>query len=502
MSLFANIFKATGKTTSSSLFSDKSKFKAPDDAEIVAPIHKVGKTTKRKSGGSTVKEPAPSKATKKLKTTKTDVKIAGKGGKNSNNSETARKQAEKAKGLASPARRLETNSDSDEDSDVNTSSDISSDDEYGEKVAVGVNPSNNKSKTSSSDEEEEEEEAEEEENKKEQVVPGGKHDINDPKVLVRTIFVGNIPASAKKKALTSLFQTYGTIESVRLRSVPLKKDVILPRKAAVASGAVDPTRGSAHAYIIYTDIESAQNAVKKQNMKEWLGQHLRVDIAATASKKSTTGGDKAEKSADVKYDPTRSVFIGNLHLEATDEELIRFFIHGVGAGGENELEAVRIVRDAHTSIGKGIAYALFKTPAGRRAALGLNGRKLRERPLRITSIKSGGGGGGGAHRGGVSAGGRGGEGGKFKTERAVAPWQGVTATQSGRSRGPAGGKSLTAKFGGKGGGGGGKSITRKGGKRPSVMARKQKQLGLPVTAGVKNKHRASMGGSGNSPARN
>jgi nucleolar protein 12 len=499
MSLFANIFKAADNTTSSSLFSDKSKFRAQGNAEIVAPVHKVGKITKRKSsrGDGTVKDTGPSTSIKKPKTTKPEDTKAGKSGKNSKNSELARKQAEKVKDLASAARRLEADSDSesDEDSDADTGSDISSDDEYAKKAAIRVNPSNkiSNAKEEASFSEEEDEEEEEEEKKEEPVLVVGKRDINDPKVLARTIFVGNIPSSAKKKALTTLFQTYGTIESIRFRSVPLKKDVILPRKAAVASGAVDPTRGSAHAYIIFKDIESAQNAVKKQNMKEWLGQHLRVDIAAIASKKSTTGGDKAEKSADVKYDHTRSVFVGNLHLEAKDEELIRFFINGVGAGGEDELEAVRIVRDAHTSIGKGIAYALFKTPAGRRAALGLNGRKLRERPLRITSIKntntSGGGRGGGG----------GGEGGKYKTERGGAPWQGVTATQSGRSRGPTGGKSLTASYSGKGGGGG-KSSTRQGGKRPSVIARKQKQRGLPVTAGVRNAHRASMGGTGKSPA--
>jgi len=498
MSLFANIFKATDNTTSSSLFSDRSKFRVRDNAEIVAPVHRLGKTTKRKSGGgSTAKETAPSKASKKAKTTKTEDKIVAKGGKTLKNSSVARKQAEKAKGLASAARRLEADSgselssESDEDSEAETSSDISSDDEYAKELAVKVKPSKSKSKVKEEASFSEEEEAKEEASKEEQVISVEKHNINDPKILARTIFVGNIPANAKKKALTTLFQTYGTIESVRYRSVPLKKDVILPRKAAVASGAVDPTRGSAHAYIIFTDIKSAQNAVKKQNMKEWLGQHLRVDFAATASKKSTTGGDKAEKSADVKYDPTRSVFIGNLHLEAKDEELIRFFINGVGAGGEHELEAVRIVRDAHTSIGKGIAYALFKTPAGRRAALGLNGRKLRERPLRITSIKNS------SSTGSVAAAAAAGgdEGRKYKAERGVAPWQGVTATKSGRSRGPTGGKSLTAAtFSGKGGGG--KSIARKGGKRPSVIARKQKQQGIPVTAGVKHAQRASMGGSG------
>ena len=513
MSLFANIFKpARGKAENSKLFSDNNKFRARDDAALTAPLPKPDKkaatAAKRKGDSSTAKKDATTgaKAAKKQKSAVAETKKVVKTAvKTKPKSEAARKQAEKVKGLASAARRIER---ADSDSETDSDSDVSREDsdEDLDRIANSEDEEEVDGDVEDGDASSGEEEEEDEEEKQDQGKAGSKHNINDPKVLARTIFVGNIPAKAKKKALTNLFQEYGPVESLRLRSVPLKKDVILPRKAAVASGAVDPTRGSAHAYIIFTNVESAQNAVKNHNMKEWLGQHLRVDIAATASVKSSTGADKAEKSADVRYDPARSVFIGNLHLEATDEELIRFFINGVGAGGENDLEAVRIVRDAHTSIGKGIAYALFKTSAGRRAAIGLNGRKLRERPLRITSINTSkspgriGGGGTSSRAAGKSTTSPGSAGGgKFKSERGAAPWQGVTATQSGRSRGPAGGKPLT-KFGGKGGGGGlggGKnSATRKGGKRPSVMARKQKQLGLPVTAGVKNKHRPSMGGSG------
>ena len=165
------------------------------------------------------------------------------------------------------------------------------------------------------------------------------------------------------------------------------------------------------------------------------------------------------------------------HHYLQDEELIRFFINGVGAGSDAELEAVRIVRDPKTSLGKGIAFALFKSKSGRRAALGLDGRTLRERPLRISVIKSG---------MGSTYGGTGASNFKKKSD-SIAPWQGVTATQSGRSRGPTGKPETEGKrmsFSGKSGGGGGMK-KKKSGKRPAVEARKQKQVGQ--VASVKKK---------------
>lgn len=148
-----------------------------------------------------------------------------------------------------------------------------------------------------------------------------------------------------------------------------------------------------------------------------------------------------------------------------DEELIRFLIGGLGAGAQNEVEAVRIVRDPKTSLGKGIAFALFKSKMGRKTALALDGRELKGRPLRVTTIQSGG--------GPVTAG------------RAGAAWQGATATKTGRMRG------LAMKKEGKSGKlmqkkGKGPSLKKQsGGKRPAVAAKKAKQL---LAKGGKKKH--------------
>jgi hypothetical protein len=196
----------------------------------------------------------------------------------------------------------------------------------------------------------------------------------------------------------------------------------MPRRAAVASGRVDAARGSAHAYVVFQQ-ESAAGASLAHNMAEFEGHHLRVDLAGVnqlkvkaARRGAVDGGAAAAalkaQAPPVRYDPGRSVFVGNLHVETEvrvaprsylasrpgdgparaggrvagvwravrvlqsgvqqacsavgaaqplprpvcavqDEELIRFFVSGVGAGADVELEAVRVVRDPKTSVGKG-----------------------------------------------------------------------------------------------------------------------------------------------------
>lgn len=45
--------------------------------------------------------------------------------------------------------------------------------------------------------------------------------FDDEAILLRTVFVGNLPLKVKKKALVKEFSQFGEIESIRIRSVPL-----------------------------------------------------------------------------------------------------------------------------------------------------------------------------------------------------------------------------------------------------------------------------------------
>lgn len=49
--------------------------------------------------------------------------------------------------------------------------------------------------------------------------------------------------------------------SVRLRSVPVKLDAAMPRRAAVLTGKVDAERATAHAYIVFSVPEEARAAL-------------------------------------------------------------------------------------------------------------------------------------------------------------------------------------------------------------------------------------------------
>jgi nucleolar protein 12 len=112
-----------------------------------------------------------------------------------------------------------------------------------------------------------------------------------------------------------------------------------------------------------------------------------------------------------------------------DEELIQLF-------GVAEVEAVRVVRDAKSGEGKGVAFVLFRTQEGSKAAMKQRGVELKNRPLRITRVK---------RTDGASGGGK-------------QAWQQGQAASGG---GGGGGESKPAKN------------RKSGGKRPAVAARKQ-----------------------------
>ncbi|KAI4968012.1 hypothetical protein ZWY2020_002847 [Hordeum vulgare] len=62
--------------------------------------------------------------------------------------------------------------------------------------------------------------------------------FDDEGKLLRTVFIGNLPLRTKKKALTKEFTTFGVVDSIRIRSVPLG-DTKIPRKGAVIKGKIN-----------------------------------------------------------------------------------------------------------------------------------------------------------------------------------------------------------------------------------------------------------------------
>ncbi|KAJ2778403.1 Nucleolar protein 12 [Coemansia javaensis] len=185
----------------------------------------------------------------------------------------------------------------------------------------------------------------------------------DPEVLRRTLFVGNLAVTAITdravyKELRELCGRYGRIKTVRFRSIAFSE--LLPRKIAFISGKLHSERHACNAYVEYAEQESADKAVEL-NGAVFQDRHLRVDVAAN------------DKARDMK----RSVFVGNLSFAAEEEALWRHF------GTCGAVENVRIVRDAKTNLGKGFAYVQFAERATVALALKLDGTEVAGRKLRV-----------------------------------------------------------------------------------------------------------------------
>ncbi|KAG5540152.1 hypothetical protein RHGRI_020400 [Rhododendron griersonianum] len=130
--------------------------------------------------------------------------------------------------------------------------------------------------------------------------------FDDEAILLRTVFVGNLPLKVKKKVLVKEFSQFGEIESIRIRSVPLL-DTKIPRKGAVIQQKTSDTVDSVHAYIVFKTEEAAQDSLAN-DMALVGGNHVRVDRACPPRKK-LKGGDAPL------YDNKGTVFVGNLPFD-------------------------------------------------------------------------------------------------------------------------------------------------------------------------------------------
>ncbi|KAL1223776.1 hypothetical protein V5N11_005829 [Cardamine amara subsp. amara] len=205
-----------------------------------------------------------------------------------------------------------------------------------------------------------------------------KEGFDDESKLLRTVFVGNLPLKVKKKLILKEFSKFGEVESLRIRSVPIV-DSKKSRKGAVLLKQFNEKASSVHAYVVFETEQSAEASLA-HNMSLIDGNHIRVDRACPPRKKL-----KVHDAATHLYDPKRTVFMGNLPFDVKDEEVYQLFTGKSNL--ENTIEAVRVIRDPHLNIGKGIAYVLFKTREAANLVIKKGYLKLRDRELRISRVK-------------------------------------------------------------------------------------------------------------------
>ncbi|CEP63984.1 rRNA-processing protein NOP12 LALA0_S09e07008g [Lachancea lanzarotensis] len=232
------------------------------------------------------------------------------------------------------------------------------------------------------------------EESKSQVKAASKKDFKEAELekADRTVFVGNVPKElVNSKQLTKKFKklfavsknveketentsedlesendAFFKIESVRFRSISFEES--LPRKVAFVQQKLHKSRDSVNAYVVYTEKAAVKIACQALNGKVFEGHHLRVDSVAHPTQ----------------HDNKRSVFVGNLDFEETEENLWNHFKEA------GDIEYVRVIRDPKTNVGKGFAYVQFTDFQNIGKALLLDGRKLNGtgRKLRVTRCKN------------------------------------------------------------------------------------------------------------------
>lgn len=185
----------------------------------------------------------------------------------------------------------------------------------------------------------------------------------------RTVFVGNVPlklidSKPLYKAFKKQFSQFGKVKSIRFRSIAFAAP--LPRKVALARKSFHHSRDSLNAYVVFAEKGPSLKCVPALNASVFDDHHLRVDHLAHPSPK----------------DYNRTIFIGNLDFEEKEETLWKYFSHHT----DNDVEAVRIVRDSKTNLGKGFALVQFRDSLSVNKCLLLNNKPFVEngRAVRIS----------------------------------------------------------------------------------------------------------------------
>lgn len=192
----------------------------------------------------------------------------------------------------------------------------------------------------------------------------------------RTVFVGNvsnkvITSRTTYKEFKKVFRNIGSVESIRFRSIAF--DEAVPRKVAFVKKALHSVRDTLNAYVVFKEKQPSLKAPAKLNGTVFEHNHLRVDHVAHPAPK----------------DNKRSIFVGNLDFEETEETLWRYF----NAKVDDDVESVRVVRDSKTNLGKGFALVQFKDTLSVNKALFLNDKPMdpenkKSRKLRILRAKA------------------------------------------------------------------------------------------------------------------
>eukprot|EP01065_Artemidia_motanka_P025865 TRINITY_DN30812_c0_g1_i1.p1 TRINITY_DN30812_c0_g1~~TRINITY_DN30812_c0_g1_i1.p1 ORF type:complete len:403 (+),score=141.97 TRINITY_DN30812_c0_g1_i1:57-1265(+) len=197
--------------------------------------------------------------------------------------------------------------------------------------------------------------------------------------LRRTVFVTNLPNDCEKSELTRLFRRCGAVDSARVRQQsfqahPDKGSMFRLNKVNLVRG-----RLTAHAtcsgYVVFKDEASVEKAIAAN------GALFGEVRAKGEGRDNVIQVDRADRAADP-FGPDDSIFVGNILLEATDQQVRDFFTDR----GMNVAQ-VRLVRDPETRKGKGFGFVRFASGKDLQKALNMKGETMLGRELRVKRVR-------------------------------------------------------------------------------------------------------------------
>jgi nucleolin len=131
------------------------------------------------------------------------------------------------------------------------------------------------------------------------------------------------------------------------------------------------TNSSRHGYIEYESVEDAQRAIEQMNQQVFEGRRMIVNFRAPVVAPRPSLRARSNE-------PTRTLFIGNMSYDMTDQDLNDLF-----RDIRNVID-VRVAIDRRTGTPKGFAHADFTDIASAEAAAGVLERKrIYGRQLRV-----------------------------------------------------------------------------------------------------------------------
>ncbi|KAH0786350.1 nucleolar protein 12 [Histomonas meleagridis] len=187
--------------------------------------------------------------------------------------------------------------------------------------------------------------------------------VDEAERLTRTVFIGNLPASIKSQEIKKLFTPTSIVESIRIRNIPIDTKSKLSRKVAVRRHEINQA-GTCSAYVVLKSNDNIDEYINKINGSTHFDHVLRADHAKAAGEKS-----KIDKDTN-----KRTVFIGHVPFDATEEEVIEIF------KSCGDIHHVRIPHDERGR-SRGVAYVTFQEEDSVPLALKFNQAKFKNETI-------------------------------------------------------------------------------------------------------------------------